>query len=132
MPAATRTLLRCRVVLRPRGQAPFLAAASDSAAAAWRYELDISESEAALLMRMSAATIDRRLAPEGEDHAARAFAYEAGHAVEVAGVSAPRKVDQERSAGSRSNRSTSEVGVGGQEKCPLVDFTRCATALIEY
>ena len=64
-PAVTRALVKCWVVLRaPAGKrlAPMLPVLVPLLRRDG--ELDISDGEAALLMRMSAATIDRRLAPE--------------------------------------------------------------------
>lgn len=64
-PAVTRALVKCWVVLRaPAGKrlAPMLPVLVPLLRRDG--ELKISDDEAALLMRMSAATIDRRLAPE--------------------------------------------------------------------
>jgi len=64
-PAVTRALVKCWVVLRaPAGKrlAPILPVLVPLLRR--DVELKISDDEAALLMRMSAATIDRRLAPE--------------------------------------------------------------------
>ena len=47
-------------------------------------ERTLTDAEAALLVRINAATIDRRLAGAGEAGLARPVAYQAGHLVEVA------------------------------------------------
>jgi hypothetical protein len=64
-PAVTKALVKCWAVLRaPAGKrlAPMLGVLVPLLRR--DHELDLTDAEAALLVRMSAATIDRRLAPE--------------------------------------------------------------------
>jgi hypothetical protein len=84
-PRVTVALTKCWAVLRaPAGKrlAPMLAVV----VVALRRrdgELDLTDGEAALLVRMSAATIDRRLGPERFTMMSRAVPYQAGNTVEV-------------------------------------------------